>query len=85
MQLGETRREGWGDRERRNRGVNRKSGLSKTIYPPRVDEAGLQNLSSRANLDPGVLTTFQAGTMDPRPPYLPSSKLKGCNSSQEFW
>lgn len=54
-------------------------------YPLRTEGASLQNLTSQANLDPWVLTTFPAGMMDPRPPHLPSCKLKGCNSSQGFW
>lgn len=53
--------------------------------PLREEGAGLWNLTSQANLGPWVLTTFPAGMMDPRPPHVPSCKLKGCDSSQGFW
>ena len=76
VQLEETRREGWGDGERRNR-TDRKSGFPETIDPPRAEGA---NPPRR-----GVLTTFGAGPMDPQSPHLPTCKLKGCNSSQGFW
>lgn len=59
--------------------------LDQDYLPTKGTRGQPPDLHSQANLDPGVLTTFQAGMMDPRPPHLPSCKLKGCNSSQGFW
>lgn len=73
------RRDGEMDEKRR---TEQEKGLNRDHLPTKGEGVSLDSL---VDLDPGVPTIFQTGMMDPRPPLLPSCKLKGCNSSQGFW